>query len=92
MNRKTLSIILSCIPIISAVIFFALLAVDITFPAIGAVRIVTMLLALMGGVVFAVGRVLAKDSKAVLVLGIFDLLSNISIIGLYVVAIFSFGL
>ena len=53
---------------------------------------VTTVLAFIGFVFFLIGRKLDKKDNIVRILGLLDLLSNICIVGLYILAIFSFGL
>ncbi len=93
MNKKTVAIILESIPVVSAVLFFALTyGTDLTSKVIDVIRTVTVLAAFAGGVFFFAGRALAKGDKAVLILGIFDWIAAALIIGFYILVIFCFGL
>ena len=53
---------------------------------------ITMLLAFLGFVFFFIGRALAKEEKAVRILGIFDILVTFAVIGFYVLAFLSIAL
>lgn len=92
MNRKTAAIIAEIIPILSAVMSFALIASEYTSEWVKTVTSITMLLAFCGFIFFLVGRKLCKGDRAVRILGIFDLLATVSVVGFYILVIFLFGL
>jgi hypothetical protein len=89
--KKTTAVIIELIPVVSAVLFFALLRMhaDNTFTSI--MSVVTLILAFFGFVFFFIGRRLAKGDKAVRILGILDWLSTVSIIGLYALVFYALG-
>ena len=91
MSKKSIALMLEAIPIVSAVTSYALVVSKFDSNLIRWVISVTFLLAFLGFVFFFIGRKLAKESKAVLVLGILDLLSTVFIIGIYAVAILVFA-
>jgi hypothetical protein len=90
--KKTIAIILEIIPVLSAVLSYTLVVFGPDSALIRTVIAVTFLLAFLGFVFFFVGRWLAKEDKAVRILGIFDWLSTVFIIAIYVVAFLSVGL
>ncbi len=90
--RKTIAILLEILPVISAPIAYLLVISDYNSPLIRAVIGITFLMAFLGFVFFLIGRKLAKEDKAVRILGIFDCLATLFIVAIYVIAIFSFGL
>lgn len=92
MMKKRLAIAAELIPVIAAVISFAVLYSHNGTGKNNWVLLITFPLAFLGFVFFFIGRKLAKQDKAVRVLGITDWLATLSIIGIYVAAIFSFGL
>ena len=92
MNRKTAAIIAEIIPILSAVMSFALIASEYTSEWVKTVISITMLLAFCGFIFFLVGRKLCKGDRVVRILGIFDLLATVSVVGFYILVIFLFGL
>ncbi len=92
MEKKTLAVILEMIPVISAPLSCILIFSD-HVPKIGRKLIpYFLLLAFLGFVFFLIGRKLYKEDEMVRILGILDCIATISVIGLYVLAIFSFGL
>ena len=92
MRKKMIAVIVEIIPVISAVISFLLLFSDLDSQPVRQIIWVTMLLAFLGFVFFFIGRRLAKEDRMVRILGILDWLATVCVIGLYVLAIFSFGL
>ena len=80
------------IPIVSAVISYPLLVSSLDSPVVRLIIAVTFLCAFFGFVFFFIGRMLAKNDKAVTILGVFDLLATLYIVGIFIVAIFVFGL
>ena len=92
MTRKLIAIIAEIIPVISAILFFILISSSSNSVLAKNMILVTMLFSLMGFAFFLIGRKLAKESKAVRILGILDLLATVSIIGVYILAAFAFGL
>ena len=91
MNKKIIAIILEIIPILSAIISFILLLIPYGSTTISKIIPITFLFAFLGFIFFFVGRKLCKE-KIVKILGIIDLVSTVSIIVVYIIAIFSFGL
>ena len=92
MNKKTVAVIVEIIPLVSAVVSYALLVSKLDSALIRNTISVTFLLAFLGFVFFFIGRKLAKESRAVPILGIFDWLATIFIIAIYVVAFLSIAL
>lgn len=90
--KKIIAIILEIIPIVSAVISYPLLVSSLDSPVVRLIIAVTFLCAFFGFVFFFIGRMLAKNDKAVRILGVFDLLATLYIVGIFIVAIFVFGL
>lgn len=92
MSRKIIAMISEILPLISAVLFFLLIFSSHDSALSGVVISITCLLAFFGFVFFFIGRKLVKGDRMVQILGILDLLATLSIVGFYVLAIFSFGL
>ena len=92
MNKKAIVIAAKSIPVVSAAVSCILIMSAFDSAPVRAVIGITFALAFLGFVFFFIGRKLAKESKAVRVLGILDLLSTAYVIGFYILAIFSFGL
>jgi len=92
MNKKRIAIIAEIIPLVSAVVSYVLTVSKFDSELIRTVISITFLLAFLGFVFFFIGRKLAKESKAVRILGIFDWLATLYVIAIYVIAIFSFAL
>lgn len=90
--KKIIAIILEIIPIVSAVISYPLLVSSLDSPVVRLIIAVTFLCAFFGFVFFFIGRMLSKNDKAVRILGVFDLLATLYIVGIFIVAIFVFGL
>ena len=92
MNKKTIAIILEIIPIISAPITYLLIVFGPDSGLLRSIITVTMLLAFLGFVFFFIGRKLAKQERAVRILGIFDILATLAVIGFYALAFLSVAL
>ena len=90
--KKVIAIILEIIPLISAVLSYTLVVFGPDSELIRTVIAVVFLLAFLGFVFFFIGRWLAKESKAVRILGIFDWLATVFIIGYYLFAFLSIAL
>ena len=89
MNKKIIAIILEIIPIVSAILTYVLIWGP--FEGMTLVSGITMLIALFGFVFFIVGRLLAKEEKAVTILGIFDILATLSMIFIFVIVFIAMG-
>ena len=89
MDKKTVLTILKLIPAGSAVLAYILI---FSSARAGTLTSVAVLLAFFGFIFFFMGRKSAKDDKTLRILGWLDLLSTISIIILYALAVASFGL
>lgn len=89
MDRKTVLKILKLIPAVSALLAYILI---FSSAQAGALTSAAVLLAFFGFVFFFMGRKSAKDDKTLRVLGWLDLLSTLSIIVLYALAVANFGL
>ncbi|MCR5802856.1 MAG: hypothetical protein K6G47_01215 [Clostridia bacterium] len=92
MNKKSIAIILELIPVVAAPLAIALMVASIDSSAIRWVINICTLIGFLGFVFFIIGHKLGKNSKPVIILGVLDILATLSIIGFYVLAIFSFGL
>ena len=92
MNKKTIAIIIEAIPVAAAVLSVVLLYAPFDTSAVKQLTSVTFGLAFLGFVVFFIGRKLAKGDKTVKILGILDLLSTLTIIGIYVLAFVAIAL
>ena len=92
MNKKTIAIILEIIPILSSVISLVFILMPYDFKTLSFIIPITVLLAFFGFIFFFIGRKLCKENKIVKILGIFDFIATISIVALYIIAIFNFGL
>ena len=92
MNKRTIAIIIEALPVISALMFFILLWSSVDTDLVRKLNTIFVIVAFFGFVFFFVGRKLAKGDTAVRILGILDILSTLSIIGFYGLAIFAFGL
>lgn len=92
MSKKTIAVIAELIPVVSAVVSFVLLAVSYDSELIRQVIQITMILAFLGFVFPFVGRKVANGDRTVRVIGLFDWAATLSVVVLYVLAIFSFGL
>ena len=91
MNKKTVAIILETIPVISAALAIGLIVSSVESVILSRVIAIAMLLGFSGFLFFIIGRLMSKD-KAVLILGILDILATVGVVGFYVIAIFCFGL
>lgn len=92
MNRKIIAITAEIIPLASAVVSYWLLVSSLDSELIRQIISITFLFAFLGFVFFFIGRRLAKQDRAVRILGVFDWLATIYVIMIYIIAIFSFGL
>lgn len=92
MNKRNVAIIAEIVPILSTVICYLLIRFAPGTGVASKIVSITVLLAFLGFVFFFVGRALCKGDKVVKILGIFDILSTLFIVVLYVVAFFAFGL
>ncbi len=92
MNKKTVAIILELIPIVAVVLTFGLIFLPINAAKVSWLTSALMILAFLGFAFFFIARALAKGEKVVKALGILDWLATLSVIAIYVLAIFSFGL
>ena len=90
--KKKLAIIMECIPLVSAVVSYPLLVSNLDSDLVRLIIAITFLCAFFGFVFFFIGRGLAKEDKAVRILGVFDWLATIYVIAIYIIAIFNFGL
>ena len=86
--KKTIAIILEIIPVICAPLSIGLILSKFDSPIISSVIAVTMLLGFLGFVFFILGRLLAKEEKAVRILGVLDILATVAVIGFYVLIFF----
>ena len=88
MDRKTV-LIIKLIPAVSALLAYILI---FSSAQAGALTSAAVLLAFFGFAFFFMGCKSAKDDKTLRVLGWLDLLSTLSIIVLYALAVANFGL
>ena len=92
MNKKNIAIILELVPIISAIISFTFIMLDLNSEIIRIIISVTTITSFIGFVFFFIGRKLNKENLTVLILGILDWISTLYVIALYTIVIFIFGL
>ena len=92
MNNKTFLTVIKLIPVISAAVSFILIFGSYSAAWISKVSGVTVILAFLGFAFFFIGRRSAKDDRIIKILGILDIFSTVSIVMLYALAVFSFGL
>lgn len=92
MSKKTAVIIARLIPLVSAIASYILILGSYNVAWVSKVTGVTVLLALFGFVFFFIGRKLAGEDRVLKILGTLDILSTVSIIVLYALAVASFGL
>ena len=92
MDKKNIVITAKLIPVISAVLSYLLILGPFRAAWISKVTGVTVILAFLGVVFFFIGRRMAKENKAVKILGILDILSTVSMIALYALAVISVAL
>ena len=92
MNKKLIAIIAELIPVLSAIASVVLVASPFDTPVIRKIIAITFLLAFLGVAFFFLGRRLAKEDKAVRILGVMDCLATAFIVGYYILAIICFGL
>lgn len=90
--KKTIAIILECVPLVSAAVSYPLLVSNLDSVLVRYIIAITFLCALLGFVFFFIGRRLAKEDKAVRILGVFDWLATIYVIAIYIIAFCVFGL
>ena len=91
MNKKLIAIIAEIIPVVSAVVSYSLIVSSYDSALVRNIISVTFLLAFLGFVFFFIGRWLAKQNKAVRILGILDLLATVFVIAVFVIAVFVFA-
>ena len=92
MEKNKIVIITKLIPVISAVLSYILILGPFSTSWVSKVTGVTVILAFLGFAIFFVGRKLAKENILIKILGILDILSTVSIVVLYALAIVSIGL
>lgn len=92
MNKKNTALILEIIPIISTAAFFIITYSKMDSALLKTINTAAVIIALLGLPAFIAGRILAKESKPVKILGILDILCTAAVIGFYILAFFVFGL
>ena len=92
MNRKNIVIIAEIVPIISAILSLVFLLLPNGSNLISKIMPAVTLVAFLGVIFFFIGRKFCKENKIVKILGIFDILSTVYVIILYIMAVFNFGL
>ena len=90
MTKKTFAVTAELLPIISAPLAIFLMVSPFDSGLIRHIINITTALGILGFVIFAGIRLLVKDSKLVLALGILDILATIVVIGFYVVGLTSY--
>lgn len=90
--KKIVAIILEILPILSAPVSYCLITASVDSAAVRWIIGITLFLAFFGFVFFFIGRGLAKESKAVRILGIFDWLATAFVVCLYGIAFLVAGL
>lgn len=92
MDKVNIVKIVKFIPVISAVVSYILILGPFNASWVGKVTGVTVILAFLGFAFFFVGRRLAGEDNLVKILGILDILSTVSIVVLYALAVISVAL
>ena len=92
MNKNTFLVIVKMIPVISAAASFILILGPYSDAWVSKVTGVTVILSFLGFVFFFIGRKFAREDRMLKILGILDILSTVSIVVLYALAVISFGL
>ncbi len=92
MNKRIIAIAVELIPIVTAIISIVLLASGSEADLIRWATKYTIIVSFFGFIFFFIGRKLCKKDKLVKVLGIVDLAATLYVIGIYIAAIFAFGL
>ncbi len=92
MIRKKIAIILETIPLVAAPVSYLLLRSPFNSDIIRTILTILFPLAFFGFAFFIAGRKLAKESRAVRILGAFDWAATAYVIVFYAIVIFTFGL
>lgn len=91
-NRKKIALALEALPVICAPLSYLLVLNKADSNIVRGIIGIATVIAFFGFVFFIIGRKLVREDKTILVLGILDILATLFILGIYVIAIFSFGL
>lgn len=92
MKKRTIVILLKCLPILASVISFICLKLPDDYTIVRVMIKITVIISFFGFIFFFIGKKMSKNDKLIKMLSIFDLLSTLYIIILYIIVIFSFGL
>ena len=91
-NRKKIALVLEALPVICVPLSYLLILNNADRSIVRGIIGIATVIAFFGFVFFIIGRKLVREDKTILVLGILDILATLFILGIYVIAIFSFGL
>ena len=91
-NRKKIALALEALPVICAPLSYLLILNKADSSIVRGIIGIATVIAFFEFVFFIIGRKLVREDKTILVLGILYILVTLFILGMYVIAIFSFGL
>jgi hypothetical protein len=91
-NIRNIALMLEAMPVICAPLSYLLILSGADSSILRGIIGIATVIAFFGFVFFFIGRKLVKDDKVVFALGILDILATVFIFGIYMIAIFSFGL
>ena len=91
-NRKKIALALEALPVICVPLSYLLILNKADSSIVRGIIGIATVIAFFGFVFFIIGRKLVREDKTILVLGILYILATLFILGIYVIAIFSFGL
>jgi hypothetical protein len=88
MMKRITAVIIELIPVLSVISALLLLKRDADSPFLRIITMIVFIFAFFGFVAFFIGRKLAREDKAVKILGVLDWISTAIIVGIYVLAFF----
>ena len=88
MMKRTTAVIIELIPVLSVISALLLLKRDADSPFLIIITMIVFIFAFFGFAAFFIGRKLAREDKAVKILGVLDWISTAIIVGIYVLAFF----
>ena len=91
-NRKKIALALEALPVICAPLYYLLILNKADSSIVRGIIGIATVIAFFGFVFFIIVRKLVREDKTILVLGILYILATLFILGICVIAIFSFGL
>ncbi|SMC68318.1 hypothetical protein SAMN06296952_2204 [Oscillospiraceae bacterium] len=91
-SKRKIALALEALPVICAPLSYLLMVNKADNSIVRGIIGIATVIAFFGFVFCIIGRKMVKGDKAIAVLGILDILATIFILGIYVIAVFSFGL